>query len=175
MFVDDYLSSLLEEFNGVTGLAILFLFGIFTQTQNSFFALVGLIALAVLGLVRGIFKAIHHEIYAEGTENQFREFGELLLNKKDENSIERVKFTLLFLMAPIMMIIEVYVLLFGFYRLLVSGIVVNQLITLIWAVYLYKFVKKWSEVFLTDFYREFVVKFNRELPGKTFWKSNDED
>lgn len=171
--LEAYASQIIKEFDGTSGLALIFLFGLSTHLQEPYLTLFTVGSFVFFGISRGVLKSLMNETNSSELESQFRELGNMLLDKRKERLPDRLQFLGIMISGFAMLIIEVSVILIGIISLFKSGIIVNRLLTLIWMIFLYKFIEGWADAYTTDSFREFVVKFNKEMPGKTFWKSSE--
>ena len=119
--------------------------------------------------MEGIITNLIRKAEGENIDEKFRDSGKLLMNKLSGSTFEKLSFFALMISGGALLALETYSFLLGAYLWLSSGIIENYFITLLWLIFSIDMIKNWAENIQSRVFREFIVKFNRTLPGKTFW------
>lgn len=170
----EVLSDFWSKFDGTAGLAFLFLFFLTLQSNSSVLRIFSLTALIFFGIAKGIISNIITKADGNDTEERFRNSGKILLGKLSGNLIERMSFYTLFISGGVLLVLELYIFFLGAYLWVQSGLIESYLITILWVIFSVDMIKNWAENVQSEAYREFVVDFNRRLPGKTFWPDQED-
>jgi hypothetical protein len=172
-FIKNFIPELLDEFNSPSGLALLFLVGLSLSGNSDLISTISLLGIVFFGAIKGVIENISSEMEDVKKEKRLRETYEILLNKRKGSIMDRTGFIVAMTSGLILLIIELYVLFLGASIWLTEGLIINQALSVAWILFVLKYFKIFLDASQSQAFREFVVKSNQELPGKTFWKSDD--